>query len=232
MTSTSYPLLRKVSKAWYVARCWARYLVLGSRTGVPGLVEFTLGNHFFRARQEAPELIALGEILAARRLRCALEIGTFLGGTLLFLTRLASKSATIVTVDLPGGKFGGGYGGLRGWLYRRLARRGQRLHVLQGDSHSGEMLERIRGALGGQTLDFLFIDGDHSYEGVKCDFVAYGPFVGRGGLVAFHDIVEGPTEHVGGVPRFWQEIKGQYRHKEIVNNPTQGGAGIGVLYID
>jgi hypothetical protein len=38
-----------------------------------------------------------------------LEIGTARGGTLFFLTRLASPHATIVSVDLPGGPFGGGY---------------------------------------------------------------------------------------------------------------------------
>ena len=33
----------------------------------------------------------------------------------------------------------------------------------------------------------LFIDGDHSYEGVKADWVNYSPFVVPGGYVLFHD---------------------------------------------
>ena len=37
------------------------------------------------------------------------------------------------------------------------------------------------------SIDFLFIDGDHSYEGCKRDFAEWHSFVGSGGLVAFHD---------------------------------------------
>ena len=36
-------------------------------------------------------------------------------------------------------------------------------------------------------ITFLFIDGDHSYEGCKADFEAWSPLVKSGGEVAFHD---------------------------------------------
>lgn len=36
-------------------------------------------------------------------------------------------------------------------------------------------------------LDVLFIDGDHSYTGVKGDWEAYKGFLKSGGLVIFHD---------------------------------------------
>lgn len=38
-----------------------------------------------------------------------------------------------------------------------------------------------------KPIRLLFIDGDHSYEGVKLDFEMWSPFVIDGGLVAFHD---------------------------------------------
>jgi hypothetical protein len=38
------------------------------------------------------------------------------------------------------------------------------------------------------TLDFVFIDGDHTYEGVKRDIEAWAPKVRDGGIVAGHDI--------------------------------------------
>jgi predicted O-methyltransferase YrrM len=38
------------------------------------------------------------------------------------------------------------------------------------------------------SLDFVFIDGDHTYEGAKGDILAYGPKVRRGGLISGHDI--------------------------------------------
>jgi len=37
------------------------------------------------------------------------------------------------------------------------------------------------------TIDFVFIDGDHSYDGCKGDILAWAPFVKRGGVMAFHD---------------------------------------------
>ena len=49
------------------------------------------------------------------------------------------------------------------------------------------------------------------------------------GTVAFHDIVEGVEVHVGGVPKFWREVKQNRRHREFVKSWEQGGWGIGVL---
>ncbi len=227
-----YTLRDKLAWRWEAAQCCARYAFAGRRRGVPGLVDFVLGNHVFDALQVASELAALGEILAERRPERALEIGTARGGTLFFLTRLASARATIVSADLPGGMFGGGYDGRRRWFYQRFARRNQRLYLLQGDSHSGDTLERVKAELAGHPLDYLFIDGDHRYDGVKLDFEMYGPLVRKGGLIAFHDIVEGLPDAVGGVPRLWREVKSQYRHREFINDPLQGGYGIGILYVE
>jgi len=36
-------------------------------------------------------------------------------------------------------------------------------------------------------VDLLFIDGDHSYEGVKADWNAYKGFLKTGSIVVFHD---------------------------------------------
>jgi len=231
-TWPSNAMLRKGAKGWSAGLCWARYLLSGHRNGLPGLVEFVLGNRFFTAIQKGDELAALGEILTARRPERALEIGTARGGTLFFLTRLASPTATIVSLDLPGGRFGGGYGDNRAWFYQRFARKNQRLHLLRGDSHSGEMLVQVKSVFQGQPLDYLFIDGDHTYEGVKRDFEMYSPLVGKGGMIAFHDIVDGPPGCVGGVPDFWRDVRSRFCHREIIRDPKQGGWGIGVLYVD
>lgn len=42
-----------------------------------------------------------------------------------------------------------------------------------------------------EAIDFLFIDGGHSLEAVNFDVVRWTPFVPRGGIVAFHDAMEG-----------------------------------------
>lgn len=57
------------------------------------------------------------------------------------------------------------------------------------DSHSTETLGFIKNLT--PQIDVLFIDGDHSYEGVKQDWEMYSPLVRSGGLVGFHDIMYG-----------------------------------------
>ena len=85
--------------------------------------------------------------------------------------------------------------------------------------------------LDGSKLDFLFIDGDHTYEGVKKDFELYSPLVAKGGIVAFHDIASHSANDACKVDKFWNEIKKDYVNDEILEKSDQGWAGIGVLYI-
>lgn len=219
-------------RAWTAGVLWSRYVFRGRHRGVAGLVDLLPNNYFIRAAQVPAEFAALGDALAELRPTCALEIGTAKGGTLFMLTRLASADALILSVDLPHGKYGGGYGSLRKLVYQRFARRWQRLHLLQGDSHSERMFERVKQVLGRRTLDYLFIDGDHTYQGVRQDFEMYSPLVRRGGLIAFHDIAEHPPEAECQVRQFWQEVKTRFRHSEYTGEIEQGWAGIGVLHVD
>ncbi|MEM1858754.1 MAG: class I SAM-dependent methyltransferase, partial [Desulfurococcaceae archaeon] len=160
-----------------------------------------------------------------------LEIGTANGGTLFLFCQIAELDATIISIDLPGGPFGGGYPEWRVPLYKSFAKERQRVHLIRADSHDPKTLGIVKRILGDRKLDFLFIDGDHTYEGVKRDFEMYSPLVRKGGIIAFHDIVPGPSENVGGVPMFWSEIKRSFTYNEIVKDWRQGGYGIGVIYV-
>jgi hypothetical protein len=55
-------------------------------------------------------------------------------------------------------------------------------------------------------VDFLFIDGDHSYKSVLSDWLLYSPLVSSGGMVVFHDTKE-ISEEGGGVPRLISELE-------------------------
>lgn len=98
-------------------------------------------------------------------------------------------------------------------------------------------IEEVMKILGDNYVDFLFIDGDHSYEGVKKDFKMYKGLVKEDGYIAFHDIVPDystrygilTSSYTGGVPIFWNEIKSSYRYNEIIEDLNQDGYGIGVL---
>jgi len=69
-----------------------------------------------------------------------------------------------------------------------------------GDSRAPETVERLKGRLNGRPVNLLFIDGDHSYAGVKGDYELYAPLVEN--IIALHDIDYYPKS----VNRFWNEL--------------------------
>jgi predicted O-methyltransferase YrrM len=177
---------------------------------------------------ELRELLLLVQQLAPR---AVLEIGTALGGTLFLLTRVAAPDAVLVSVDLSSAqdlRFGGGNVAQRRPLFEAFALDGQRVHFLAAASHAPNTRRRIEEKLDGRELDVLLIDGDHSEAGVRADFELYGDLVRRGGIIAFHDIVDGDPQLVGGVPRFWRSVR-SVDGRELIADPGQGGWGIGVL---
>ena len=184
-----------------------------------------------RPLQVRDEILGLLKIVGRMKPRAILEIGTANGGTLFLFSRVALEDATIISIDLPGGKFGGGYPKWRGILYRSFALLDQRIHLLRADSHDRETLEQVKRILDGKEIDFLFIDGDHAYEGVKKDFEFYSSLVKKGGIIALHDIVLHPPEMGCEVSKFWGEIKDDYDSEEIVKDRSQNWAGIGVVYL-
>jgi len=185
-----------------------------------------------RPRQIKEEITELLKILAEHKPKLILEIGTAEGGTLFLLSRVSSPDAVIISVDLPGGRFGGGYPESRVPLYKSFERYEQKIYLIREDSHLVSTANTVEKILEGRKLDFLLIDGDHTYDGVKKDFEVYSKLVGKGGIIAFHDIVPGLPKYVGGVPRFWNEIKDDFKHIELVENWKQGFCGMGICIVD
>ncbi len=98
------------------------------------------------------------------------------------------------------------------------------LHLILGDSHDPKLIARVD-ELG--PFDFIFIDADHTYEGVSGDWANYRPMLAPGGLVAFHDIAERPSY---GVTQLWNEIKVGAPTIEIVESAKPFWCGIGVIW--
>jgi predicted O-methyltransferase YrrM len=184
-----------------------------------------------RLDQVEEEIVSLLKLVERLKPRVILEIGTAAGGTLFLFCRASDPKATIISIDLPGGRFGGGYPKWKIPLYKSFAKDLQRIHLIRANSHDSKTLEKVKSFLRGRRIDFLFIDGDHSYEGVRRDFEMYSSLVRSGGIIAFHDIVIHPPQTGCEVSKFWNEIKNSYKYVEIVKDWNQKWAGIGVLYV-
>lgn len=196
---------------------------------VIALVDFVF-NRFaglIKPTQVRSEITNLANVVRNLMPKAVIEIGAAKGGTLFLFSRLADPRATVVSIDLPGGEFGGGYPEWKTKLYRTFSLPQQTMHLLRADSNAVNTLERVRSILGKTSVDFLFIDGDHTYEGAKKDFELYSPLVRKGGVIAFHDIAVHPPEAHCDVHKFWNETRNQ-NSREFIENRDQQWAGIGV----
>ncbi|HEY5296775.1 MAG TPA: class I SAM-dependent methyltransferase [Verrucomicrobiae bacterium] len=161
--------------------------------------------------------------------RAVLEIGTARGGTLFCWCALSAPEATIISVDLPQGIHGGGYPSWKTFLYRKFAGPKQNIHLLRSDSHDPVVLAAVKKFLPADGLDFLFIDGDHTLDGVRRDYEMYSTLVKTGGAIVFHDICTHAGEYDCHVDKLWNQLKKSHEHWEFIEKPAQGVYGIGVI---
>jgi predicted O-methyltransferase YrrM len=179
--------------------------------------------------QRMEEFVQLLNVVRERAPKRALEIGTARGGSLFAFAQYASE--LLISIDLPGGKYGNGYPEQRRRLYESFSERNSSLKIvlIAGDSHSAQTQREITKLLDGKGLDFAFIDGDHSYEGVKMDFEFCLPLMANRGIIALHDICHHNNNPSCQVDKFWAEIKVKYPVTEIIADTNQGWAGIGIV---
>lgn len=194
------------------------------------LVSFTynFGFGIIRPMQIEDEILEFLRIIKEKNCRVIIEIGTAKGGTLFLFSRVASSDATLISIDLPGGKFGGGYQIFRILLYRNFRWGNQKIFLLRANSHDESTLEKVIKILNGRKIDMLYIDGDHTYFGVKKDFEMYRRFVKSDGLIVFHDIVSHNFDPEVEVFKFWKEIKDSFKSIEICSK-DKISYGIGIV---
>ncbi|WP_371803617.1 class I SAM-dependent methyltransferase [Candidatus Lokiarchaeum ossiferum] len=179
--------------------------------------------------QVRKEILALLQKVKDIKPKIIVEIGTNKGGTLALYTNVSQSDTKLISLDLPSGQFGGGYPEWKIPLYKSFARENQQIKLIRADSHELESLEILKNELNGQEIDFLFIDGDHTYEGIKQDFEMYSPLVRSKGMIAFHDIVVHENIDEVNVFQFWNEIKENYEYIENVEDWDQKSCGIGII---
>lgn len=157
-----------------------------------------------------------------------MEIGTDQGGSFAIWSKLSNDGIRI-SVDMPHGQFGrADYNEYERDEY--LKSLGSNVTMLWGSSHEPKMLEEVESILGGEVLDFLFIDGDHTYEGVKQDYEMYRHLVKPGGWIGFHDTKDTEFHRNANcrVDQLWSELEGN--KMDFLDSRSEYG-GIGFIQV-
>jgi predicted O-methyltransferase YrrM len=107
------------------------------------------------------------------------EIGCYAGGSACLM--LQRPNTNVISIDL-------GHPISQEIVYSnvtKLNKHNNRYLYLQGNSQLQETVDKLRDEI--DAIDILFIDGDHSYNGVTNDFNLYEPLVAPGGFIIFDD---------------------------------------------
>lgn len=196
------------------------YTELGARdaardaTSVPVPGEYT-GYGIYRANrmlmQERASITGLARAVRAHSPETVVEIGSGAGGSLYVWCRVLPSMSGAVSVDFK-------HPGRYDRFFERFAPSNS-ITCITGDSHSKRTFDRVRSQLDGESVDFLYIDGDHSYDGVKRDFERYEPLLASDGIIGLHDISNQNT----GVPAFWEELRSDYETREFGSHEAKNG---------
>jgi len=139
------------------------------------------------------ELWIVIEEIQALGVKTVVEIGVSNGGSSKVWTEVVGPDGLVVGVD-SGGDPKRALGDPLPNNYK---------HVTE-NSQLPETVEKVKKFLP-DPIDFLFIDGDHQYEGVKKDIELYFPLVKVGGIIALQDTnyAKAHNDHVW---KAWHEI--------------------------
>ena len=188
---------------------------------------FKYTEDIFGLIQIKEEILGFLEFGIKGKPKIVCEIGAGGSGTSFLLSKMPSVSL-VICLDL--------------YIHNRFILRyfsppDKEIKFIDGSSHDDYVIDRVKSILNGRKINLLFIDGDHSYDGVRQDFLKYRQFVADNGIIAFHDIIPDykarfgvQTNTDGGeVYLFYKEIKSLYNSAEFIKNTDQDGFGIGAI---
>lgn len=171
------------------------------------------------------------ELVVDESITSYLEIGTARGDTFHEIVTHMPKGSKAVAVDYPEKSWGlnGSQNQLRE-VSKDLKKQGYDINIIWGNSQHNGVVENVTKHA---PFDMVFIDGDHTYEGVKSDWENYGKL---GRIVVFHDIADpgkaNKRREVIEVKRFWDELKVNHKYVEFIDKTAKFPMGIGVLWND
>ena len=127
-------------------------------------------------RQDFDEAAALFQAVRAHPAAHGVEIGRFSGGSTLLLAVAVNRGGHLISIDTSPQDDRALQNALR------RAQVEDRVELIVGDANN---------VAPGGSFDFVFIDGDHSYDGARRDHNKWGQLVKPGGLIIHHDMACG-----------------------------------------
>ena len=142
-----------------------------------------------------------------------IEVGIFRGGTFKFWHKFLSDDGILIGVDLND----------RGCVpaVQERFKDDKRVKFVIGNSIAPEVIAQTEKELQGRKADFIFIDGNHERTHVKADYDKYRGFIKKGGIIAFHDLV---NENI--VPLWNEAIKDDEFQSYIEFRGKEPGIGV------
>jgi len=148
--------------------------------------------------------------------RRLVEIGVWHGVTTVHLRSVMHPDGVLFAVDpFPRGRLG--------VSFQRLIARSEVVRVQNGAVRwmrvTGLEAARLYAAATRDPIDFIFIDGDHSYEGLRDDWLSWSRLVAPDGIVALHDSRATPDRPISeaGSVRFTDEVIRRDRRFVVVD---------------
>ena len=166
------------------------------------------------------------DFISKKDISVFVEIGTNKGGSFVCWT-LATKPDLRISIDIPNGEFGTNDFN-ESERNEILSQYPGDCKFISGNSQDPLNLIQVEKFLDGREIDFLFIDGDHTEDGVTRDFFLYKHLVKEGGWIGFHDIKTTQFHQESGccVDVFWKKLEGD---KVEFTNYAHPSCGIGFI---
>lgn len=120
----------------------------------------------------------------AKDKKCLVEIGVWHGVNTRKIREVMDAQGCLYAIDpFEPGKFGISWQKLIAHSEASQPKNGK---VIWLENFSNKAIEQFK-QIETKPIDFMFIDGDHSYEGIKTDWMLWSPLIEIGGIVALHD---------------------------------------------
>lgn len=126
----------------------------------------------------------LADLINTRRYKVGAEVGAATGVTTRFLLDNCARLRKLTIVDIwkPVDSPQWNMDNMEEIFMKKFKNDSSRLLILKGLSWL--MAQEIKD----ESLDFVFIDADHSFKCVKKDIIAWTPKIRKGGVLCGHDI--------------------------------------------